>query len=59
MKFKKPKNGAFRFYCYMCKHYVFIEQKGCAYIGECKIKTGYRDVVDAYDPFCGLFEKMR
>ena len=56
MRFNKPKNGHFNYYCFMCKNFIFRKQVGCAYIGSCKVKTGYRDIVDAYDPLCGLFE---
>ena len=53
MRFKKPKNGAFKYYCYMCKHYKFIRQVGAAYDGVCDIDDM---IVNAYNPFCFSFK---
>ena len=53
MRFKRPKNGHFKYYCYMCKHYKFIRQIGCAYDGRCNIDD---TIVDAYNPCCFCFK---
>ena len=56
MKFKKPKNGHFNAYCFMCKHYEYERSVGCAHLGKCYGVHGEVYEADAYDPPCGLFK---
>ena len=56
-KFKRPKIDHYRHYCYECKHWTFIQDIGCAHIGECKAIDDEPTEQDAYDGMCGLFEK--
>ena len=55
MKFKYPKNGHFRYYCYMCKHWKYLQSRGIAHIGICTGVKNEPTEQDAYDPPCGLF----
>ena len=57
MRFRYPKNGHFRHYCFDCEHYELKEQIGCAYIGICKLIKGEPTEQDAYDPMCGAWRK--
>lgn len=58
MRFKRPKSGNSRNYCFECKHWAFVESIGCAHWGECHEFPGaYNEPVDAYDSACTTFEK--
>ena len=55
MKFKKPKNGHFYYYCYECFYWHYTRTIGAANIGECSAVEP--EEKDAYDPPCGLFRR--
>ena len=55
MKLKYPKNGHFRYYCYLCQHWKYLQSRGAAHIGICLAIADEPEERDAYDPPCGLF----
>ena len=55
MKFKYPKHGHFYCYCYMCKHWEYLQSIGVAHIGICLAIKTEPEERDAYDKTCGLW----
>lgn len=57
MRFKKPKNGHFFYYCYECRYWQYLKSVGVAHIGVCRAIKDEPTEADAYDKPCGLFTK--